>query len=287
MPAVDLESGKVLLSTKDHIALSPDGHGGILMALASPGADGSPSCLEEMRASGVRTLFYFQVDNPLVRIADPAFLGLHRESDAEMSFKVVERLSPDEKLGVVVSVGRTHAGDRVFRPSRRAGGASGTGRPAWNSGPAASPCISWSAPSSKDWWESTAFPSIERSRRSLIVDGNGQPVKPAESNAVKFEQFIFDALPMAQRWTIVETDRAGEFEPLKNAVGPDSPATVHQRMSDQFGSWLEQAGATVLRRHDGSVAFGIEISPLFALDAAELKSKIEPGLVVERPLYLR
>ena len=57
-----------------------------------------------MRERGVQTLFYFQVDNPLVRIADPAFLGLHREADAEMSFKVVERLSPDEKLGVVVIV---------------------------------------------------------------------------------------------------------------------------------------------------------------------------------------
>ena len=104
---------------------------------------------------------------------------------------------------------------------------------------------------------------------------------------MKFEQFIFDALPLAERWTIVETDRAGEFEPLKNAVGPDSPATVHQRMSDQFGNWLEQAGAVVPRRPDGSVPFGIEISPLFALDAAELKSKIEPGMVVERPIYLR
>ena len=74
------------------------------------------------------------------------------------------------------------------------------------------------------------------------MDDAGQTVKPSEANAVKFEQFIFDALPMAGRWTVVETDRAGEFEPLKNAVGPDSPATVHQRMSDQFGSWLEQAG---------------------------------------------
>ncbi len=112
-------------------------------------------------------------------------------------------------------------------------------------------------------------------------------IKPAEPNAVKFEQFIFDALPLAERWTMVETDRAGEFEPLKNAVGPDSPATVHQRMSDQFGNWLEQAGAVVPRRPDGSVPFGIEISPLFALDAAELKSKIEPGMVIERPIYLR
>ena len=79
---------------------------------------------------------------------------------------------------------------------------------------------------------------------------------------------------------MVETDRAGEFEPLKNAVGPDSPATVHQRMSDQFANWLEQAGAVIPRRPDGTVPFGIEISPLFALDAAELKSKIDPGLVI-------
>ena len=116
---------------------------------------------------------------------------------------------------------------------------------------------------------------------------DGQIKKPDEPNAVKLEQFIFDALPLAKQWTVVETDRSGEFEPLKNAVGPDSPATVHQRMSDQFGNWLEQAGATVPRRPDGSVPFGIEISPLFALDANELKSKIEPGMVVERPIFLR
>ena len=84
--------------------------------------------------------------------------------------------------------------------------------------------------------------------------------------------------------------RHGHFtldQPLKNAVGPDSPATVRQRMSDQFGSWLEQAGASVPRRPDGSVPFGIEISPLYALDASELKSKLTPGMVIEGPLYLR
>ncbi len=124
-------------------------------------------------------------------------------------------------------------------------------------------------------------------KKVTYVDEGGSVVRPDEPNAVKFEQFIFDALPMAGRWNIVETDRAAEFEPLKNAIGPDSPATVHQRMSDLFASWLEQAGAVVPRRGDGTVPFGIEISPLFALDAAELKSKIEPGLVVDRPIYLR
>ena len=58
-------------------------------------------------------------------------------------------------------------------------------------------------------------------------------------------------------------------------------------MSDLCADWLERAGADVPRRSDGSVPFGLEISPLFALDAAELKSKIDPGLKVEGPLYLR
>jgi UDP-N-acetylglucosamine/UDP-N-acetylgalactosamine diphosphorylase len=124
-------------------------------------------------------------------------------------------------------------------------------------------------------------------KKVAFVDDSGQTVKPEEPNAAKFEQFIFDALPMANRWTVVETDRAGEFEPLKNADGANSPATVHQRMSDQFGSWLEQAGATVPRRPDGSVRFDIEISPLYALDPAELKTKVEPGLIIERPIYFR
>ena len=92
---------------------------------------------------------------------------------------------------------------------------------------------------------------------------------------------------MAERYAVVECDRAIEFEPLKNATGADSPATVRQRMSDLFAGWLEGAGATVARRSDGTVPFGIEISPLFALDAAELKGKIASGMVVEGPIYLK
>jgi len=58
-------------------------------------------------------------------------------------------------------------------------------------------------------------------------------------------------------------------------------------MSDLHAGWLEYAGATVPRRPNGTVPFGIEISPLFALDAGELKSKLDPGMVVEGPIYLR
>ncbi len=286
MPAVDRATGKVLLAAKDRVALSPDGHGGTLAALAAPGPGGTDSCLDEMRDRGVRTLFYFQVDNPLVRIAEPSFIGLHREVGAELSFKVVERQSPEEKLGVVVTLGgRPQVIEYSDLPPELAGRRRSDGALELSAGSIAVHIFE------RSFIERLAgehrLPFHRAVKKVPFVDDRGRVVNPPEPNAVKFEQFIFDALPLARSWTVVETDRAGEFEPLKNAVGPDSPATVHQRMSDQFGNWLEQAGATVPRRPDGSVPFGIEISPLFALDAVELKSKIDPGMVIERPVYLR
>jgi UDP-N-acetylglucosamine/UDP-N-acetylgalactosamine diphosphorylase len=286
MPALDRSSGKILLAAKDKVALSPDGHGGTITALAAPGSGGGPSCLDEMRERGLRTLFYFQVDNPLVRIADPSFIGLHREAEAEVSFKVVERLTPEEKLGVVVSVdGRPQVIEYSDLPPELAGRSAREGALELWAGSIAVHILERSFIERLSGEHPLPFHRAEKKVPYLGADG--QIKKLDEPNAVKLEQFIFDALPLAKKWTIVETDRAGEFEPLKNAVGPDSPATVHQKMSDQFGNWLEQAGATVPRRPDGSVPFGIEISPLFALDASELKSKIEPGMVVERPIFLR
>jgi UDP-N-acetylglucosamine/UDP-N-acetylgalactosamine diphosphorylase len=286
MPAVDCTTGKVLLASKDHLALAPDGHGGTFSALAAAGTDGGLSCLDEMRESGIRTLFYFQVDNPLVRIADPSFIGLHREEDAEVSFKVVERLTPDEKLGVVVKIDdRPQVIEYSDLSPQLAARRLHEG-----------PLELWAGSIAVHIFErgfierivgGHHLPFHRALKKVPFIDETGNVINPAEPNGVKFEQFIFDCLPLARRSTVVETDRAGEFEPLKNAIGPDSPATVHQRMSDLFGNWLEQAGATVPRRPDGSVPFGIEISPLFALDATELKSKIEPGMAIERPIYLR
>ena len=287
MPAVDRESGQILLADKGHVALSPDGHGGTLYALAAHGAGTTPSCLKEMDDLGVRTLFYFQVDNPMVRIADPAFLGLHRQADAEMSFKVIEKLAPDEKVGVVVEVaGRPQVIEYSDLPSDLAE-------------------LRDEAGGLQLWAGSIAVHVLERTfverlvegdvrlpfhraiKKVPFVDPDGATVKPDAPNAVKFERFIFDALPLARKYAVVECDRSVEFEPLKNATGPDSPQTVRQRMSDQFADWLEAAGARVTRGADGSVPFGIEISPLYALDAGELKAKVEPGLIVDAPTLLQ
>lgn len=287
MPAVDRETGQILLAAKDHVALSPDGHGGTLYALAQPGTDGEPSCLEEMKSRGIRTIFYFQVDNPLVKIADPAFLGLHRQVEAEMSFKVIEKITPDEKVGVVVRLaGTPQVIEYSDLPASLAERREADGRLELWAGSIAVHILERSF-IERLVHGSTRLPFHRAIKKVEHIDESGQPVKPSAPNAVKFERFIFDALPLAERWAMVETDRSIEFEPLKNATGPDSPATVRQRMTENFADWLESAGATVTRKSDGTIPFDIEISPLFALDASELKSKIEPGMFIDGPLSLR
>jgi len=71
--------GRLVLERPDRIFENPNGHGGSLTALHDSGA------LDWLAERGVDTIFYYQVDNPLLRLADPAFLGFHAEADAEMS----------------------------------------------------------------------------------------------------------------------------------------------------------------------------------------------------------
>src|SRR5262249_11232382 len=78
----------------------------------------------------------------------------------------------------------------------------------------------------------------------------------------KFELFIFDVLPLARRWTVVETSRREEFEPLKNATGPDSPETVRRALSDLAADWLERARAPGPRPAPRSAAVPLGSRPL-------------------------
>jgi len=92
MPAIGLD-GKLLLQSRGTLAVSPDGHGGILPALRLNG------CLDDMAQRGVTLISYFQVDNPMVRCIDPLFIGLHDLNQSEMSAKALPKRDPMEKLG--------------------------------------------------------------------------------------------------------------------------------------------------------------------------------------------
>jgi len=275
MPALDMHTGKLLLEAPHALFTSPNGHGGTLTALADTGL------LDQLRGQGIRHVFYFQVDNPLVKIADPVFLGHHLGANAEVSSKVIPKRGPTEKVGHLVQVaGRCTIIEYSDLPEALLHQQDETGRlRLW----AGNPAIHIFATEflAQVTQGQTRLPFHVAKKKVPHLDEQGQLVKPEKENALKFEMFIFDALPLAERFTVVETDRREEFEPLKNATGADSPASVQRALSNQAADWLEQAGVRVPRDADGNAAVPLEISPLFALDAEELAGKVDRGFRVE------
>jgi len=202
-----------------------------------------------------------------------------------VSSKVVRKTDPAEKVGVVAARdGRQLVVEYSDLPDRMAEQRRPDGGLAFAAGSIALHVFS------RDFVDRVAataeLPFHRALKRVPYVDGGGSPVDPDEPNAVKFEQFIFDTLPLARRSLVLETSREGEFEPLKNAEGASSPETVRQRLSDAAAELLERAGAAVSRRPDGSAAVPIELGPLIAADPAELARRVPAGTVVDAPFTL-
>jgi UDP-N-acetylglucosamine/UDP-N-acetylgalactosamine diphosphorylase len=115
-----------------------------------------------------------------------------------------------------------------------------------------------------------------------FVDDNGNTVKPDKPNAVKLEQFVFDAIPLAKNAIVYTTDRAEEFSPVKNAEGVDSPATCRRDQIRRAARWLKDAGVEIPAKN-GEPDVTLEISPLYATSAEQLKkrkvaiNKVDPG----------
>ena len=120
------------------------------------------------------------------------------------------------------------------------------------------------------------------------IDEQGRFIEPDEPNGVKLETFIFDALPMASKSVILETNRSEEFAPVKNTTGVDSIESAKQMMVDRAADWLESAGITVPRKADGSVDCTIEIAPSFTLGKEDIKAKLNqiPEIKPKDEIYL-
>lgn len=275
MPALDFATGRLLLEAPGRLFLSPNGHGGTLTALAESGL------LADLKSRGVRHIFYFQVDNPLVKHCDPSFVGRHIIAGSEASSKVVMKKQPEEKVGILAIVnGRCGIIEYSDLPAAMASERAADGSVVFRAG---SPAIHLFG---LDFLERVTVRDtglrfhVARKKVPHYDPSTKSQVVPMTENALKFELFVFDALPMAERWLAVETRRDEEFAPLKNATGADSPATVNEALTRLHTSWLERAGIA-------SRGHPVEVSPLFALDAAELKAKIPPGFTITGPTYLR
>ena len=269
MPALD-DQGRLLLAERDRIFLSPDGHGGMLAALAKSGG------LAAAKGRGISQFFYFQVDNPLVTIGDRTLLGYHLLANSEMSTLVVAKTDPTERVGNVVSVdGRLHVIEYSDLPLSSAERRNADGSLALWAGSIAVHVLSAEF-LQRAAGSAESLPFHLARKQVPYVDASGNQVQPEQPNATKFERFIFDLMPEARNAIVVEGDPTEVFAPVKNASGAekDTPELARQAIVDRAKRWLAAAGVGVA---DG---VRVELSPFTALDVQSLKSRSLPKQIV-------
>ena len=271
LPTLDLQ-GNLLMDSKSNIIMSPNGHGGTIIALKEKGV------LDDMKSRGIKSIFYHQVDNVLIKIADPIFIGYHLRDEAEMSLKVVKKCHPEEKVGIIVAIdGRLHTIEYSELSRKDMYEKKGNGTLKYNDGNIAVHMISIDF-IEKVYREGEPLPYHAVVKKVSYIDENGKMINPEENNAIKFESFIFDLLKYVKKSVIMEVIREDEFSPIKNMEGENSPTTARQDMVNLFGRWLRNMGISIPTDSHGNVIGLIDISPCFALDEEELKDKLDKHL---------
>lgn len=262
LPLLD-HDGKIMLCAPDRIMLGPNGNGGSFLALEKSGA------LADMKYRGVEWIFLYGVDNALVKVADPGFIGYAMASGLSSASKVVSKAYPEEKVGVLCYLDHRPAileyselppelahqttpdGDLVFRNANIV-----------------------SHLLRRDFLEAsvpyfTQLPYHLAHKKMPTLDAAGNPMIPDAPNAYKFELFIFDLFPLLPDMAALLVDRAAEFAPVKNASGPDSPATARELLLNLHRHWLLTAGVSPELLNGRTV----EISPLTSYEGESLDLK--------------
>lgn len=160
----------------------------------------------------MRQVFYFQVDNPLVKIADPQFLGQHLRAKADVSSKVIAKDGPKDKLGNFVLIdGRLSMIEYSDLPDELAMAVDADGELRIRAGNPAIHIFDVAFLQRITAGAADGLPfHLAKKKLSFWDPGTGQTIQPEKENALKFERFIFDVLPLAARHAAVFTSRREE-----------------------------------------------------------------------------
>jgi UDP-N-acetylglucosamine/UDP-N-acetylgalactosamine diphosphorylase len=273
VPSLD-RGGRALLAEPGVLLENPDGHGGTFTALIESGE------LARLRERGVEQIVYLQVDNVLAPVDDPVLVGLALVESADVVTKVLEKSGPDERVGHLVTEGGGR--DRVVEYTEL------TAEQTRARMPDGELIYRWGSPAMHAWSVDFLSRLAARGYR-LPLHRSAKPLRAWIDGAVgdgdgwKFERFVFDLIPEAERSVGLEVDRDAEFAPVKNADGEDSPRTAVELAHRNYVEWLEAAGVRV-ELPPGEL---IEISPLLAATKAQFLERWNGrAAAIRRGMYL-
>ena len=273
LPALTNE-GKIIMDEKHkvpsqnklrltQVSVAPDGNGGLYLALVTS------SILDDLHRRKIEHIHAYCVDNCLVRIADPTFIGYSLSNSLDIATKVVRKRSPEEPVGLVVlkddkpgvieyseiSSHEAHATEKS---------ASGDEILKFRAANIVNHYYSMRFLSAAPMWATTLPHHVAKKKIPYVDLQSGEKIVPKTPNGIKLEQFVFDVFDLVplEKFGVFEVDRKEEFSPLKNGAGSkeDNPETSKRDVLLQGRRWVEQAGAVIL--DDGDKEAGVEISPL-------------------------
>jgi UDP-N-acetylglucosamine/UDP-N-acetylgalactosamine diphosphorylase len=250
--------------------VAPDGNGGLYLALLTS------SVLTDLQRRQIKHIHAYCVDNCLVRIADPIFIGHSLLSNLDIATKVVRKRSPLEPVGLVVLKNDkpgvieysevSTAECEATEPPSTTTSSSGSGEQVlkYRAANIVNHYYSMRFLETAAEWATTLPHHIAKKKIPYMDLKTGEKIKPDKPNGIKMEQFVFDVFDLIQldKFGVFEVDRKEEFSPLKNGKGSneDNPETSRRDVLLQGRRWVEAAGGSVL--DDGDKDAGIEISPL-------------------------
>jgi len=258
--------GKLILKDETTLFANPDGHGGCLKALYKQ------VLAEKLKKEGKTDIFYCHIDNPLVNVCDPVFLGYHIEKESEFSLKVVKKVAPEEKVGMFVKAdGKERIIEYIEFPDDLNKKKDENGNLVFNAG---SIGIHYISIDFIEKLNKNGFPLPYHKAKKKIKSTSG------EIEGIKFEMFIFDAIPFAKNVSCVETKREEEYSPLKNKEGQHSPDEVKNSISNLCKIYLKKAGINLPEEKV------VEISPLYPVELEELKRQLNKVNTNSEKIYI-
>lgn len=221
--AVDY-NGKLLLEEKGRLATSPNGNGGWYSSMVSCGLD------KDMKSRGVKWVNIFAVDNVCQRIADPVFIGATIAGGFESGSKVVRKVEPQEKMGLLcLEDGKPSIVEYYEMSDEMAEARDDDGSLLYKYGVILNYLFSLEK---LDAIVNNNMVVHVVEKKIPHIDSEGKLVSPESPNGYKFETLVLDMVRMMNSNLAFEVDRVKEFAPVKNLHGTDSVDSARELLKE-------------------------------------------------------
>lgn len=221
-----------------------------------------------MRDRGIEHVHTYCVDNCLVKVADPTFIGFAAEKQASIATKVVRKRNAKESVGLIVlKNGKPDVVEYSEIDSETAEAKDSKNHEIlkFRAANIVNHYYSFKFLETIEDWVHELPHHVARKKIPYCDLESGDIVKPEKANGIKLEQFVFDVFPMLklEEFACMEVKREDEFSPLKNAKGSgeDNPDTSKKDILTQGAKWAQAAGAIV---ESEKPDLEVEVSPLIS-----------------------